>query len=1261
MFEITPQDIAQLDNRQLRTLVALLCEAELRNRGYSTAAVTWGGDQNAKDGGLDVRVNLSDDKPIDGFIPRCSTGYQVKKQDMLPSAIFGEMRPRGELRAVIRELAGRSGAYIIVSSEGSTADIALTNRMRAMADAAKEVAGHIKLDFYDRTRLATWVRNHAGLVVWVRKEIGRAIPGWQPYGAWAYPAGGVDSEYLLEKGVRIRDRGAQNSDDLSAEDGLKKIRGILRNPATVVRLVGLSGVGKTRFVQALFDQRIGDDTLDPALAVYTNMNDEPNPQPFNLASDLIANGARAILIVDNCASDLHARLAALVKATTSPVSVLTVEYDIQDDLPEGTAVFEVRAASNDLIQKLLQARFQNLSQIDARTAADFSGGNARIAIALAETVGRGGTLTKLNDTQLFERLFVQRQGQDRSLLETAQACSLVYSFNGEDISDGGEAELVRIAGLIGATTEQIHRDVAELLRRELAQRRGKWRAILPHALANRLATTALQNIPLARIQEFLIDGAPQRLTISLSRRLGYLDSSEEAISMVREWLGPTGWIGEHVWNLNEFGKAMFRNSLPADPETGLRALETNLPSYDADTPITTGDYAPRTLRSLAWDAALFDRCVRLLEVLAIYGEGSAKEASEIHTSLFYLYLSGTHATVEQRAAAVKRLLNSGNANAQRLGIAALDGMLECIHFSSHYDFQFGAHSRDYGYQPKTYGDLTHWYKTALAVAEEFSFAGNVAAKATIPSNFRGLWTRVGLRDELEAIAAKFAAEGFWSDGWLAVKHTRFYDEKDKTSENYARLSKLEELLRPRDLIQRVRGQALASKSFYDIDEIDANDGHSFQVAMEKRQEEVKAMGSEVAADEAVLHELMPDIVGGKGYLWHFGMGLARGTKDPKRLWQQMVKQFGDTPGEKRDTRALCGFLSDLDAKKSSLVDELLDAALENEPLAPYFPILQTSVLVTPHGMARLNRSLELGKVPIDVYSNILLGGAVEVVPAADIAAYITTLAKQPEGEPVAIHLLSMQFFGDQQDKRAHAIEIVDAGRAILQNLDFDRRNRRENYYLHGVVEVCASGDKGYDVARGLSQNLKQAVTEHRTYGFNHNQLLKALFKVQPKAVLDALLTGEQKAVAAGVHLIDQSAHLQGNPMDEVGEGTIFEWCANDPTIRFPAAAAVVSAFTLTADQNPGTWTPIASRLVHGAPDPLAVMQVFVERLRRMSWSGSRSTLLKANATLLDQFDVQGNVGLAAFIDAQRVSLQKETRDSLDWETKLDRDRDETFE
>jgi hypothetical protein len=62
MFEITAADIAALNDEDLRSLVARLCEAEMRQQGLPTSAVSWGGDQNAPDGGVDVRVDLSKKK-----------------------------------------------------------------------------------------------------------------------------------------------------------------------------------------------------------------------------------------------------------------------------------------------------------------------------------------------------------------------------------------------------------------------------------------------------------------------------------------------------------------------------------------------------------------------------------------------------------------------------------------------------------------------------------------------------------------------------------------------------------------------------------------------------------------------------------------------------------------------------------------------------------------------------------------------------------------------------------------------------------------------------------------------------------------------------------------------------------------------------------------------------------------------------------------------------------------------------------------------
>src|SRR5262249_52278321 len=121
MFEIESDDIALLTEEDLRELVGRLCEAELQGGGLPTSAVTRGGHQNAKDGGIDVRVSLPAGTLIDGFVPRPATGFQVKRTDMPAGAIDKEMRPEGQLRPVIEELARTNGAYIIVSSQGSVA------------------------------------------------------------------------------------------------------------------------------------------------------------------------------------------------------------------------------------------------------------------------------------------------------------------------------------------------------------------------------------------------------------------------------------------------------------------------------------------------------------------------------------------------------------------------------------------------------------------------------------------------------------------------------------------------------------------------------------------------------------------------------------------------------------------------------------------------------------------------------------------------------------------------------------------------------------------------------------------------------------------------------------------------------------------------------------------------------------------------------------------------------------------------------------
>jgi hypothetical protein len=335
MFEITGDHISDLNDSDLRTLIGLLCEADLRSAGLSTAGVTWGGGQDAPDGGIDVRVELSAPTNPDGFVPRSSTGFQVKKPDMPRGEILREMRPNGVLRPVIRDLATRGGAYVLVSGTGSTSDTALGNRREAMAEAIQglENANLLKLEFYDRERLAGWVRYYPGLVVWVREKIGHPIKGWQPYQNWANAPGGIQEEYLLDDHIRLLEGGNLDLQGMSAVDGINRLRLILSRPSSSIRLVGLSGTGKTRLIQALFDDRVGENALDPVLACYSDIADSPEPDPRSLADRLIASQIRAILVLDNCPPELHRRITSLSTASGSPISVITVEFDVRDDQP----------------------------------------------------------------------------------------------------------------------------------------------------------------------------------------------------------------------------------------------------------------------------------------------------------------------------------------------------------------------------------------------------------------------------------------------------------------------------------------------------------------------------------------------------------------------------------------------------------------------------------------------------------------------------------------------------------------------------------------------------------------------------------------------------------------------------------------------------------------------------------------------------------------------------------------------------------------
>lgn len=312
MLTVTKSDIKGLNDSDLRTLIGMLCEAELYLIGNRTGDVMYGGSQDEPDDGIDVYVNATKVTDNSGFILKNNTVFQVKKSLMPPNKITKEMKSSdNNIRQRIAYLNETNGAYIIVSSADDLTQKTYGIRITSMKKALDEAKlPNIQVEFYDCGRIASWVRNYPAIVCWVMHCLKKNINGWTSYCNWS-SRNVEEKEFLFNEDSVIYKNNISKENKLSLLEGINEIRKILLIGGNSVRLAGLSGVGKTRLAQALFDDKIGDNVLNKEMVIYGDVGDCLDPNPILFIQQLQMLDKNIILIIDNCESIMHNKLTEI--------------------------------------------------------------------------------------------------------------------------------------------------------------------------------------------------------------------------------------------------------------------------------------------------------------------------------------------------------------------------------------------------------------------------------------------------------------------------------------------------------------------------------------------------------------------------------------------------------------------------------------------------------------------------------------------------------------------------------------------------------------------------------------------------------------------------------------------------------------------------------------------------------------------------------------------------------------------------------------
>lgn len=1239
--DVTDKDIAELNDDDLRELIGKLCEATLNKYNIDTMCVSYGGNQNEPDGGVDIRIKSAESFNEDWAIPRNNTIIQVKKPSMPNSAIKKEMTNKdGSIKESIKELVELSGAYIIVSSKESLADTRKNERISCMRKILSKIDKRqkVKVEFYDSKRIAIWVKQFPALIMWVNEKVNKRTSGWNTYYNWSNP-NECEKDFIIDEKIFLHKNNFSKDNQISILNGINEIRNLLLKEKNVVRLAGLSGVGKTRLAQALFDKSIGENSLNKEKVIYCDIGKSPNPVPITFIQELIALQEYVIVIIDNCEKELHNKLAEFVCASNSRVSMLTIEYDVKEDINIESYNYYLDTSSDETIRKLLKRDFDYIEDNNIETIVSCSDGNFRIARYLAKTIDKNESIGTLKSEDLFKRLFFQNNIEDTDLLYTGRICSAFISFNIEYDDKNYNNEINIMGRIINKNSIDLIRNIKELNNRQIIQNRGNMRAVLPHAIANRLADEFLSAIPV----DFFINEIKnsKRLELSFFRRLKFRHDKEYSIKIAELHLEQIDFL-----NIDKHEMAILDCIKVISPEKILYKLE-QIDIREFFTRNNNFYYEwSRILLYIAYDSKLFFRATMLIVEFAKsekVGE-NYNSIRDILYKLFHIMLSGTHAPIEERLKIIDLLIYDSCEISNELALKLIDELLETGGFIGQIVGENTSRKRDYGYLPKTNQEFRNWYITILEYCNRL-IKNNIfkdRIKEIIANNFRNL-SSVGLYYDLERIVEDVLKGESWPQIWISIGVIKHFDIEKVPDEMLEKMNNLQEKCFPKTIDDKII--VFLSKGrhvYWELDDITENNKKSYEM--------VKQLGIEIRNNPKELKKNLLKI-NNFCYLYRID-AFTEGLFEEKNNHFEIIYFLLDNINEENKEvflRMISTYIALLNEKAEA--NQILDEILNDNNYKLYYPRIQFGYQLKDIDVIRVKKALSMGIASIHDYDRMEF--ALDNVSISKIIEIFKLFPKNNESDNLIISILHHLYWSNKKNE-----DLDKYARDFITNLDYTNRNHLNdhlNYEIGQIVEKCFLGinDKK-QVIKILDIFINIMDVKGGSY-YEYKYILEPLIKLYPTEFLEKLLSNNEIEQYKIRYFVKGFGHHE-NAINLIEDEVLIKWVKEND-----------KAYELSNVINPirnkngvYIWTDTSKYLIENYINNKKIIENIMNGIYPNSWSDKYSSVLKRRLGLAKELQDSDN------LDVKKLGILLEQRLNSDIvriekQEENEQDRFNTFE